>query len=182
MSKSTKTKANTKANKTTDAAAASNSAATGNPKKSLSFNEAVIQVTFPRVTTPDKAALFSSKRDINKRRKAYEDGPDKDYLRALELNLLQESRQSLSRSKASNQQKDEIRNTNMEHISKFMKEREGYLKNHSGRSLKGTEHDIAKVPVAIHYSVENRNRHDGKSKSKGGKKFRSKRTRKNRKH
>jgi hypothetical protein len=174
MSKSTKTKANTKANEKI-ASAASNSNVTGKPKKSLSFNEAVIQVTFPRVTTPDKAALFSSKRDINKRRKAYEDGPDKDYLRALELNLLQGSRRGLSKSKASNAEKDEIRNTNMEHISKFMKEREGYLKNHSGRSLKGTEHDVAQVPVEIHYSRQNLNRIDSKKK-RGGKK----RTRKNR--
>ena len=98
---------------------------------------------------------------------------------------MQESRQSLSGVKASNAKKDEIRNTNMEHISKFMKDREGYLKNHSARSLQGTEHDIAKVPVAVHYSEKNRNRHDdskSKSKSKKGGKKRTRKNRTQRKH
>lgn len=183
MSKSSKTKANTQANKTTDATAESNSNSAAKPKKSLSFNESVIQITVPRVATPEKAALFSSKSEIKKRKNEYEHGPDENYLRALERNLMQESRQSLSGVKASNAKKDEIRNTNMEHISKFMKDREGYLKNHSARSLQGTEHDIAKVPVAVHYSEKNRNRHDGKSESKSkskSKKGGKKRTRKNR--
>ena len=34
------------------------------PKKSVNYNESVVQITFPRVTTPDKTAVFSSKKEI----------------------------------------------------------------------------------------------------------------------
>jgi hypothetical protein len=177
MSKSAKTKKNTKANETTDSAAASisNSNNTGKPKKSLHYNESVIQVTFPRVTTPDKDKLFSSKKQLKDRRDQYNHAADENYLRALELNLLQGSRQGLSKSKASNAEKDEIRNNNMAHINEFVDGRREFLKKNTPLKIHGTERDVAQVPVEIHYSRQNLDRIDNKKK-RGGKK----RTRKNR--
>lgn len=174
MSKSAKTKANTKANEKI-ASAASNSNSSGNPKKSLSFNEAVIQVTFPRVATPDKDKLFSSKKQIKDRKNEYNHAADKNYLRALELNLLQGSRQELSKSKASNAEKDKIRKDNIAYAEEFVDSRRDFLKTNTARKIYGTEHDVAQVPVEIHYSRQNLNRIDSKKK-RGGKK----RTRKNR--
>ena len=174
MSKSAKTKANTKANEKI-ALTESSSNNTGKTKKSLSFNEAVIQVTFPRVTTPDKDKLFSSKKQLKDRRDQYNHAADENYLRALELNLLQESRQGLSKSKASNAEKDEIRKDNIAYAAEFVGERRDFLKTNTARKIHGTEHDVAQVPVEIHYSRQNLNRIDSKKK-RGGKK----RTRKNR--
>lgn len=180
MSKSAKTntKTNTKANETTNAAA-SNSNSSGNPKKSVKYDDAVNQITFPRVTTPDKERVFSSKQEIKDRKNEYAHGPDANYLRALELSLLQESRHDLSKVKASNAQKDEMRNNNIAYINGFVDERRDFLKDNKARGLYGTEHDVAQVPVEIHYSKQNLNRVDGKSK-KDGKKGGKKRTRKNR--
>lgn len=176
MSKSAKTKANTKANeKISSAASNSNSNNTGKPKKSLHYNEAVIQVTFPRVSTPDKAEVFSSKKEINKRKNEYAHGADENYLRALELNLLQGSRRGLSKLKASNAEKDEIRKDNIAYAAEFVGERRDFLKTNSARKIHGTEHDVAQVPVEIHYSRQNLNRIDN-TKKRGGKR----RTRKNR--
>lgn len=174
MSKSAKTKANTKANEKI-ALTESSSNNTGKTKKSLSFNEAVIQVTFPRVTTPDKDKLFSSKKQLKDRKYGYTHAADENYLRALELNLLQESRQGLSKSKASNAEKDEIRKDNIAYAAEFVGERRDFLKTNTARKIHGTEHDVAQVPVEIHYSRQNLNRIDSKKK-RGGKK----RTRKNR--
>jgi hypothetical protein len=176
MSKSAKTKANTKANeKIASAASNSNSNVTGKPKKSLHYNEAVIQVTFPRVTTPDKDKLFSSTKQIKNRKDQYNHAADENYLRALELNLLQGSRQGLSKSKASNAQKDEIREDNIAYAQEFVGERRDFLKTNSARKIHGTERDVAQVPVEIHYSRKNLNRIDN-TKKIGGKR----RTRKNR--
>ena len=178
MSKSAKTKANTKANETTNAAA-SNSNSSGNPKNSVKYDDAINQITYSRVTTPEKATVFSSKQEIKDRKNEYAHGPDTNYLRAVELSLIQRSRQNLTKVKASNAQKDEMRNNNIAYINGFVDERRDFLKDNKARGLYGTEHDVAQVPVEIHYSRQNLNRVDGKSK-KDGKKGGKKRTRKNR--
>ena len=142
----------------------------------MNYNESVVQINFPTVSTKDKKRVFSSNQEIKDRKNEYAHGPDANYLRALELNLMQESRQSFSNVKASNAQKDEMRNNNMAHINEFVNDRREFLKDNKARVLHGTVHDIVKVPVAIHYSKQNLNRVDGKSK-RGGKR-RSNRTRK----
>jgi hypothetical protein len=152
MSKSAKTKANTKANEKIALTESSSNSNRGKPKKSLHYNEAVIQVTFPRVTTPDKATLFSSKKELKDRKDQYNHAADENYLRALELNLLQESRQGLSKSKASNAEKDEIRKNNIAYAAEFVDGRRKFFKKNTARKIHGTEHDVAQVPVEIHYS------------------------------
>ena len=172
MSKSAKTKENTKANKTISAlASASASASASKPKKSVKINEDIIERTVSRVSTPDKEAVFSSKQEAKDRKNEYYHGADPDYLRGKELNLIHRSRKGLMTVKAPNAIKDETRKSNMEVIAYSINKTKDYLKDYPARSLIGTRSDNPLVPIADYYSKKNLDRIDNNKKSKkGGKK------------